>query len=305
MNDIHNDKNPLVSIVVITYNSAEYIQETLESIYNQTYPNIELIISDDYSKDNTIRICKKWIEQNKERFINTNIITTTHNTGVAANCNRGYKAAQGKWLKGIAGDDTFPPIAIEHYITFVANHHNCQLCSAQLHCFGNDSKKVLEAQQAVNAIWNQLNSLSPEEQYTTSIKKHILPGPGIFFTKKLWQEIGGYDEEYPFGEEFPFENKALKLTRAYCIPEPLVNYRISPGSLTGSSFSVSYISDRNYFLDVRQHLLLENKLYLEWWNQTLHYFIKHKEYQHSILYPYIKLLLLFSPLHLIRKIFNR
>lgn len=65
---------PLVSIVVTTYNSSKYVLETLESVKAQTYKNIELIISDDYSLDNTVEICKKWITENSDRFVNTKII---------------------------------------------------------------------------------------------------------------------------------------------------------------------------------------------------------------------------------------
>ena len=60
--------NPLVSIIVITYNSSKYVLETLESAKAQTYQNIELIVTDDCSNDNTVEICRKWIEENKERF---------------------------------------------------------------------------------------------------------------------------------------------------------------------------------------------------------------------------------------------
>ena len=99
------EKQPLVSIIVITYNSSKYVLETLESAKAQTYQNIELIVSDDCSIDNTVEICKEWIEKDKERFVRTELITAEKNTGIPANCNRGVKAAQGEWVKLIAGDD--------------------------------------------------------------------------------------------------------------------------------------------------------------------------------------------------------
>lgn len=55
-------KNPLVSVIVITYNSSKYVLETLNSVAAQTYDNIELIISDDCSKDNTVEICRNWLK---------------------------------------------------------------------------------------------------------------------------------------------------------------------------------------------------------------------------------------------------
>ena len=61
------NNNPLVSIIVITYNSAKFVLETLESAKAQTYQNIELIISDDGSTDNTVQICREWLKNNEEQ----------------------------------------------------------------------------------------------------------------------------------------------------------------------------------------------------------------------------------------------
>ena len=80
-----DDKKPTVTVSVITYNSAKYVAETLESIKNQSYPNLILQISDDCSTDNTIDICKSWINKNKDRFVKTKIIVSEYNTGVNGN----------------------------------------------------------------------------------------------------------------------------------------------------------------------------------------------------------------------------
>ena len=75
-------KNPLVSVVVMTYNSSKYVLETLDSIYNQTYLNIELIITDDCSTDKTFELCNKWLLQHQNRFIRIEFITNDINTGI-------------------------------------------------------------------------------------------------------------------------------------------------------------------------------------------------------------------------------
>lgn len=89
-------ENPLVSIIVITYNSAKYVLETLESARAQTYQNIELIISDDGSQDDTIVICENWFLENRDRFYDTQLITVEHNSGIPANCIRGVRALHGE-----------------------------------------------------------------------------------------------------------------------------------------------------------------------------------------------------------------
>ena len=98
--------NPLVSIVVVTYNSSEFVLETLESAKIQTYKNIELIVTDDCSKDNTLEIVKDWVDKNKDSFIHTLVLEATVNTGISGNCNRGCNASKGEYIKTIAGDDT-------------------------------------------------------------------------------------------------------------------------------------------------------------------------------------------------------
>ena len=113
---------PLVSVPVITYNSAKTVIETLDSIKAQTYQNLELIVSDDCSTDNTVEVCQKWIEENKSRFVRTEVVTVEKNTGVAGNLNRAEAACRGEWIKPIAGDDVLLPNCIQDCIDYVAEH---------------------------------------------------------------------------------------------------------------------------------------------------------------------------------------
>jgi glycosyltransferase involved in cell wall biosynthesis len=111
-----NVSENLISVLLITYNSADHLIEALESVKNQTYPHLELIISDDCSSDNTIEVCEQWLSQNKSRFYNTKIVQTKKNTGVSGNLNRGIKNSTGKWIKPLAGDDYMYPHCIERFI---------------------------------------------------------------------------------------------------------------------------------------------------------------------------------------------
>ncbi len=95
----------LVSVVVITYNSAKYVIETLESVKDQTYKNIELVVADDASTDDTLTLVKQWVDANKGRFSGYKVVESEINTGIAPNLNRGIMAATGAYIKPIAGDD--------------------------------------------------------------------------------------------------------------------------------------------------------------------------------------------------------
>lgn len=88
LSDMRNEDNPLVSVVVITYNSMLYVQKTLESILAQSYSNLEIIISDDASSDETVTFCSQWLQKNGNRFKRTRVVTLSVNTGIPANANR-------------------------------------------------------------------------------------------------------------------------------------------------------------------------------------------------------------------------
>ncbi len=106
------ESNPLVSVIVIAYQSEKYILDVLESIKDQSWDNIDLVISDDASTDSTLQLCKDWIEINKDRFTNNSLLTVQKNSGIPANCSRGLSVAKGEWIKFIAADDLLLPNCI-------------------------------------------------------------------------------------------------------------------------------------------------------------------------------------------------
>ena len=74
--------NPLVSVVVVTYNDSAFIIETLESIKKQTYSNIELIVSDDGSNDDTVKLVKEWVRFNSYSFVSCKVMEVTNNSSL-------------------------------------------------------------------------------------------------------------------------------------------------------------------------------------------------------------------------------
>ena len=166
---------PLVSVPVVIYNSAKTILETLESIKAQTYPNIELIISDDCSTDNTVALCRDWIDKNKERFIRVEIIVPDHNTGVAGNCNRAYAACEGEWIKSIAGDDLLMPNCILDCTTYVLEHPNTIYLFGRCTAFGANESECKQ----IDAFFDySFFSLTPDEQlHRLVFERNCVPLP--------------------------------------------------------------------------------------------------------------------------------
>lgn len=110
---------PLVSFCTQTYNSASWIEELLNCAKNQTYPNLELIISDDCSTDNTVQLVRDWIANNGERFSRCVFVSTTHNLGYAGNKANAEKHCKGDYIKSIDSDDLIDSTFIEKAVNIL------------------------------------------------------------------------------------------------------------------------------------------------------------------------------------------
>ncbi len=195
------EKHPLVSVIVVCYNAAEYILETLESVKAQTYKNIELIVSDDCSNDGTLEIAKKWIAENKNEFVRTETISVSHNTGVSANYNRAVKACEGIWIKNVDGDDLLSESCIQENIEYVNNNSDVNIVFSNAHIFkGKNIKNIIG-----ECIPNQRKSffdLKPEEQFRYLLNVNILPSQTCFVKRKLLERFP-YNEKYIALEDAP------------------------------------------------------------------------------------------------------
>lgn len=143
-----HSNTPLVSFCVITYNSSKYILETLESIKNQIYSNIELIITDDCSSDNTVEICNNWLIENKSRFERTILLTTIKNTGVCGNVVRGEKECQGEYFKIIAGDDYLADSYTTKCVEVLKENPDCGFVFTNINYVTEEENNKIEKQDA-------------------------------------------------------------------------------------------------------------------------------------------------------------
>lgn len=198
MNDL-----PLVSICIITYNSADFVLETLDSAKDQSYSNIELIISDDASSDSTVEVCKKWLAQNANIFERTQLITVKQNTGIPANCNRAVNASDGKWIKLIAGDDILLKDCIKDNIEHVNSNPGTELLLSVMRPFMDENgQRMFFNPVQLSEVFLNLNA---DQQFIEIIfGKMEGVTPTAFIARQLFDKLGFYDEEYKLAEDYPF-----------------------------------------------------------------------------------------------------
>lgn len=250
--------NSLVSVVVICYNSAQYILETLESIKSQSYKNIELIITDDNSSDSTVEICKKWLNDNSACFVKTYLITSTKNTGVAPNLNRGCKKASGKWIKPIAGDDILLDNCIMDSVNYAENN-DLAILFTDFELFGCTDQNVIDQIRSYYDRNKALFGQSAKDQYRyLLLKENFVPAITSFIRKDLLEGVGFYDENTPMMEDFPMwvilTRRGIQLSY---LDIKTVRYRIHNNSLTSSSNFQKVVD--NYYMNTLFYLILRIK----------------------------------------------
>ena len=118
---------PLVSIVVATYNGERFLQEQLDSIVNQTYPNLEIVIVDDASKDGTVAI----LDQYAASFVNIRVYKAEQNQGFIKNFQKGMLLCQGDYIALSDQDDIWLPEKISKLMD-VRGDHALIYCNSEL-----------------------------------------------------------------------------------------------------------------------------------------------------------------------------
>jgi len=239
---IKANSEPLVSVCIICYNSSKYILEALESVYNQTYQNIELIVSDDGSKDDTVKITEKWLQNKKDRFVEAKLLTVKCNTGTAKNCNRALRACTGELLKSFAGDDVLFPDAIEKYVTFIKNRPEVKWVFAKAIRYNEeiDDDHIMHNGLDYDKI-KSIVVMNQKEQFRRLVISNFLWYPTHFFRISLLESIGGYDESFGIYEDYP---RNLKLygngEQCYFLDEYTLGYRYTEqGVVNNSGFIVN------------------------------------------------------------------
>lgn len=220
----------LVSVIVVTYNSSEFIEETLDSIRDQTWQRLELIVTDDCSVDNTVDLTRQWVGKYSSRFERTEIVTVPKNTGIAANSNRGLLYARGEWLKYCAGDDVLMPRCIEDNLNYIGSHSDVKAlfsyCRMYLEnttedCFQGLNPKIYPSHIITDTI-------TANDQYKLLLVNNRIPfTPSFFINRETRIRSGEIDENYPISEDYQlFLSLTKNGVKLYFMDKETMKYRI-------------------------------------------------------------------------------
>jgi teichuronic acid biosynthesis glycosyltransferase TuaG len=209
--------NDLVSVIIGTYERYELLQRSIESVFNQSYKNIELIVVDDCSKD----------ERYKSLIGSTNFkfIQLSKNSGMpAVPRNVGIKLSRGKWISFLDDDDYFLSNKIEKQLSLTDKYDF--ICSEAIH----DDKNSKYAKGLYLDYWYKINTNNTNEFDYSLIRRHnLIINSSVLIKRDILEKVEYITEDirYRRAEDYHTWLKALQVTNfCYFIEEPLLYYNI-------------------------------------------------------------------------------
>ncbi len=248
-------KVPLISVICTTYNHKEFIDEALTSVARQTYPNIELIIIDNASTDQTLGRIEVFCQQHPHAIR----IANAWNRGLCAAFNQGLALARGKYMVDFSGDDIMLPARIERQVSFFEN-----LPEAYGVVFSN--AQYIDATGAPGRFHYPINEKSQAtvpvpsgDVYQAILERYFICTPTMMIRRSVLEVLGGYDESLTY-EDFDFwVRSSVRYSYAYQ-DEVLTQKRLLPHSLSSQVYqpgsgmlqSTLAVCDKAYDLNRRQ-----------------------------------------------------
>ena len=208
---------PLVTVAVPCYNHEKYVEDTIKSIVNQTYKNIELIVIDDGSKDSSGDIIQKLSDEFGFQF------TSRENKGLLETLDELLKKATGKYFCVCASDDKFFLDKVEKQVTALESNPSYALCFGKMVGIDESSKVILDKYKTK---YNESGNI-----FEKLLLSNFITTPTVMMVKDILIEVEGYDPSFRI-EDYPLWLKISKEYKILYLDESLVYYRRHEGNMS-------------------------------------------------------------------------
>jgi alpha-1,3-rhamnosyltransferase len=216
----------LVSVAIPAYNHAAYIEACLASVCAQTYPELELVLIDDGSKDDTFEVARRYLEPHCGRFRRI-VLERQENHGVSTTSNACIAACRGEWVHLLGSDDVLYPNKIEHIQQAIAEwncsdlalvHADVDIIDREGRIHARQSGKPRSAAGIDRKAWRWL-----------FMGEHYIFNPTLALKREAFLAVGGFDPELAL-EDMDFWLR-LSVGHAFArVPEVLAGYRKHAGN---------------------------------------------------------------------------
>jgi glycosyltransferase involved in cell wall biosynthesis len=212
---------PLVSILVVTYNQRDLIVETLNSILADPDPCFEIVVGDDASTDGTPALLAELAAQHAGKLV---VVQATQNRGITRNCNATLAAARGEFIALCGGDDLWVAGRIAKQRAALLANPTAGLCHGNSEWFAHETGLPIRLQHAPGAPLAQMTS------WHRLLRENYIASPSVM-VRKTAIPAHGFDPAIPMASDWLFCIECGHGGIVY-LPEPLVRYRIHARSVS-------------------------------------------------------------------------
>ena len=239
---------PLISVVMPVYNSETYLQESANSILNQTFTNFEFIIINDGSTDGSLDILLEYQKNN-----NQVLIIDQENIGLTKSLNRGIKLARGKYIARQDADDKSLPERLEKQAQFLE-------ANADYFLIGTDYEIMDEHSNIIGKP--EIPVLVDNHEIKAAINKYSPFVHSLVMFRNDTSRIGYfYDVSYKYSQDYELWIRILKHHNAYNLPEVLGLSRSWPGMISQKKIK----TQRRYVLKIKKQIVLKHLTNIGFW----------------------------------------
>lgn len=218
---------PLVTVITLSFNTGKYVIETIKSVKEQTYKNIEHIIIDDCSKDNSVELIQNWISANNYKC---EFIKHEANLGICKSFNDGLNRANGKYIC-IVCDDIFLPEKVERQVAILEKSaENVGVVYSDAYLI-NDDGSPRYGWFIQN--FRQFKEVPSGEIFDSLIDGNFIPAMSVMIPRSVFDEIGFFDENLSF-EDYDMWLRISKKFRIIFSDYVSVKYRIYSQNTTAT-----------------------------------------------------------------------
>ncbi len=226
-------KHPLVTVICLCYNHEKFLAEALDSVLAQTYPNLEIIVADDASTDNSVSIILNY----SQRYPQIKFIQNKVNTGNCKAFNQALELASGDYVVDFATDDVMLPERITEQVKCFDS------LSPDYGAIFTDAEIIDENSRHIRNFYhrNPSGKLRPlvdsGDVYADALERYFICTPTLMFRKTVYDQLQGYDETLAY-EDFDFIVRAAREFKFYFQDKILTKRRMHPHSLSSGWYKI-------------------------------------------------------------------
>jgi len=227
--------NPLVSVIIPAYNHEMYIEEALQSVIDQTYKNIELIVIDDGSTDRTAEIIENFRKKNQDKNIQ---FIKKQNEGICKTLNRGLVLATGDYVAFLASDDKWIENKIDEQVAFMENNKNIGLvCSDAYFTKFNQDTNLKWSNYKAGMDQYFKKGIQNCNMHEVLLARPLLCAVTVMLRRSIFNEVDYFDEKLRSEDTDMWLRVARKYPIGY-INQPLVYYRMHGTNISNNNLKL-------------------------------------------------------------------